>query len=69
MVCNIRSIWSVMFIYLRVREGMVERGRKMEGRKKSGSLRNKVRKLSLFVACPFFVIFFFLILFAVLEFV
>jgi hypothetical protein len=58
MVCNIRFIWSIIFIYLRVREGMVERGRKMEGRKKNGSLRNKVRRLSLFVACPFFVFYF-----------
>ncbi len=50
MVCNIHFIWSIIFIHLRVREGMVERGRKMEGRKKSGLLGNKVRRLSFFVA-------------------
>ncbi len=51
-----------MLFILRVREGMVERGGKMEGRKKSGSLRNKVRKLNLLVACPFFGSFLFCLL-------
>ncbi len=37
-----------------MREGVAERGREVEGRRKSGSLRNKVRELGLFVACPFF---------------
>ncbi len=49
-----------------MREEVVERGREVEGRRKSGSLRNKVRKLDLFVACPFFRYF---IVFVVLEFV
>ncbi len=49
-----------------MREGVVEREREVEGGRKSGSLRNKVRRLGLCVACllPLF-----FILFAVLEFV
>jgi hypothetical protein len=64
-VCNICSIYCIIFIYIRVHGGMVEQGQKVEERKRSGSLRNKVRNWSCLSHVLLFNVIF--ILFAVFE--